>query len=150
MSGLGQKQTLSDISAMSALPPKADMVQHNRDVRFVPITGREQLQKIGAYSITSSARARSDDGTSRPSAFAVLRLMTSSYLVAVCTGRSTGFSPLRRNRVVALPAPRSGLREPWLIHLIEQSARPETAERKQPPITPTWGTHRAWRGSAPG
>src|SRR6516225_10566847 len=33
------------------------------------------------YSITSSARASSDCGTVSPSAFAVLRLMTSSYLV---------------------------------------------------------------------
>ena len=33
------------------------------------------------YSITSSARASSDGGTSRPSALAVLRLMTSSILV---------------------------------------------------------------------
>ena len=34
-----------------------------------------------AHSITSSARASSVGGTSRPSAFAVLRLITSSYLV---------------------------------------------------------------------
>jgi hypothetical protein len=47
------------------------------------------------HSITSSARASSVGGTSRPSAFAVLRLMTSSYLVGVCTGRSAGFSPFR-------------------------------------------------------
>src|SRR5262249_7133359 len=47
------------------------------------------------HSITSSARASSVGGTSRPSAFAVLRLMTSSYLVGACTGRSPGFSPLR-------------------------------------------------------
>src|SRR6516225_1979831 len=47
------------------------------------------------HSITSSARAMSVDGTSRPSALAVLRLITSSYLVGVCTGRSAGFSPLR-------------------------------------------------------
>src|SRR5215204_5775418 len=47
------------------------------------------------YSITSSARASTVAGTSRPSAFAVLRLMTSSYLVGACTGRSAGFSPLR-------------------------------------------------------
>ena len=32
------------------------------------------------YSITSSARARRDAGTSRPSDFVVLRLMTSAYL----------------------------------------------------------------------
>src|SRR5262249_56964792 len=36
------------------------------------------------YSITSSARASSAGGISRPSAFAVLRLMTSSYLVGAC------------------------------------------------------------------
>src|SRR5215217_4445614 len=47
------------------------------------------------HSITSSARASSVGGISRPSALAVLRLMTSSYLVGACTGRSAGFSPLR-------------------------------------------------------
>ena len=47
------------------------------------------------HSITSSARASSVGGTVRPSAFAVLRLITSSYLVGACTGRSAGFSPLR-------------------------------------------------------
>ena len=41
-------------------------------------------------SITSSARASSAGGTSRPSAFAILRLMTSSYLVGACTGRQVG------------------------------------------------------------
>src|SRR5262249_49187345 len=46
------------------------------------------------YSITSSARASSDDGTSRPRAFAVLRLMTRSYLFGACTGSSAGFAPL--------------------------------------------------------
>src|SRR5215831_6782810 len=45
------------------------------------------------HSITSSARASSVVGTSRPSAFAVLRLITKSYLVGACTGRSAGFSP---------------------------------------------------------
>ena len=47
------------------------------------------------HSITSSARASSVAGTSRPSALAVLRLITSSNLVGACTGRSAGFSPLR-------------------------------------------------------
>src|SRR4029450_11997503 len=47
------------------------------------------------HSITSSARASSDGGTSRPSVLAVLRLMASSYLVGACTGKSAGFSPLR-------------------------------------------------------
>src|SRR5262245_10252593 len=39
------------------------------------------------HSITSSARASSVGDSSRPSAFAVLRLMTSSYLVGACSAR---------------------------------------------------------------
>jgi probable HAF family extracellular repeat protein len=47
------------------------------------------------HSITSSARASSVGGTSRPSPSALFKLMTSSYLVGACTGRSAAFSPLR-------------------------------------------------------
>src|SRR5262249_48013623 len=47
------------------------------------------------HSITSSARASSDWGTVRSSALAVFRLMTSSYFVGACTGRSAAFPPLR-------------------------------------------------------
>ena len=36
MSALGQKQTFAVHKAMSALPPKADMCDATRDVRFVP------------------------------------------------------------------------------------------------------------------
>ena len=36
MSALGQKRTLTRLFRMSALPPKADMDWHDRDVRFVP------------------------------------------------------------------------------------------------------------------
>src|SRR5262245_30196460 len=36
-----------------------------------------------------------------PSALAVLRLMTSSYFVGACTGRSAGFSPLRMRSTLA-------------------------------------------------
>src|SRR5262245_51640772 len=56
---------------------------------------QDVLVRNPGYSITSSARASRVGGTSRPSALAVLRLMTSSYLVGACTGRSAGFSPLR-------------------------------------------------------
>src|SRR5262249_51622643 len=59
------------------------------------ITGCEQPQQGSLYSITSSAWASGVAGTSRPSALAVLRLMTNSCLVGACTGRSAGFSPLR-------------------------------------------------------
>jgi hypothetical protein len=45
--------------------------------------GRELMHrsKVEHYSITSSARAKSVEGTVRPSAFAVFRLITSSNLV---------------------------------------------------------------------
>src|SRR5262249_8834865 len=56
----------------------------------------EQRDELAPFhSITSSARASNEAGTSRPRAFAVLRLITSSYLVGACTGRSAGLSPLR-------------------------------------------------------
>jgi hypothetical protein len=42
------------------------------------------------YSMTSSARARIDGGTARPSALAVLRLTTSLKTVGCWTGRSAG------------------------------------------------------------
>src|SRR5262249_32551742 len=47
------------------------------------------------HSITSSARASSIGGTSRPSALADFRLIASSNLVGCCTGRSAGLAPLR-------------------------------------------------------
>src|SRR5262249_37649152 len=54
---------------------------------------RDELAPV--HSITSSARASTVAGRVRPSAFAVLRLITSSYLVGFCTGKLAGFSPLR-------------------------------------------------------
>jgi hypothetical protein len=51
------------------------------------------------HSITSSATASSPGGKLRPNALAVLRLITSSNLVACMTGRSAGFSPLRMRPV---------------------------------------------------
>jgi hypothetical protein len=45
--------------------------------------------------MTSSARARIEGGTVRPSSFDVLRFTTASNRVGCWTGRSAGFSPLR-------------------------------------------------------
>src|SRR5262249_21408288 len=73
----------------SALPPKADMCGAARDVRYGP------KADIAIYSIIASARPSTAGGIVRPSSLAVLRLITSSYLVGACTGRSAGFSPLR-------------------------------------------------------
>jgi Mechanosensitive ion channel len=52
-----------------------------------------------SYSSTSSTIANTPGGMARLSAFAVLRLMTRSNLVACSTGRSPGFSPLRTRPV---------------------------------------------------
>jgi hypothetical protein len=50
---------------------------------------------LGNHSITSSAAASNEGETSRPSAFAVFRLITSWNLIGCMAGRSKGFSPLR-------------------------------------------------------
>src|SRR5262249_10844926 len=66
--------------------------RHNRPHRRTT----EQRDELAApHSITSSARASSVGGTSRPSAFAVIRFMTRSNLVGCSTGRSPGFAPRR-------------------------------------------------------
>ena len=51
--------------------------------------------KMRRYSITSSAWASRVGGTSRPSAWAVVKLMTRSNLVGCSTGMSPGFAPRR-------------------------------------------------------
>src|SRR5262249_25672307 len=69
-----------------------------RPRRERPRDGRaaEKRDELPAFhSITSSASASNLSGTSRPSAFAVLRFMTISNLVGCNTGRSAGCSPLR-------------------------------------------------------
>jgi hypothetical protein len=53
---------------MSALPLKADMVQHDRDVRFVPKADVSNRSKAGSYSITSSA-VLSNDGARKGSSY---------------------------------------------------------------------------------
>src|SRR5262245_1861562 len=56
----------------------------------------EQREELAAFhSITLSVRASSVGETSRPSALAVIRLMTKSNLVGCSTGISPGFAPRR-------------------------------------------------------
>ena len=61
-----------------------------RHVSNVPIS-----DMAPSHSITSSARASNVGDISRPSAFAVLRLITRSNFVGCSTGRSAGFAPRR-------------------------------------------------------
>jgi len=71
---------------MSAIAPKADIAERCCHVRFVPKADILRCGRDWRYSITSSALVRSDCGTAKPSAFAVLRLMTNLNFVGACTG----------------------------------------------------------------
>ena len=66
--------------------------------RIIPHTGtrsKTQTHDLPRYSMTSSARPRSDSGIVRPSAFAVLRLTISSNFIGCWTGKSAGLAPFR-------------------------------------------------------
>ncbi len=92
----GTNVRLGSTTDLTALKPDFRFTPESRlraDIAPCPV--RANNGSRGPYSITSSARASSDGGTVSPSALAVLRLTTSSYLVGACTGRSAGFSPLR-------------------------------------------------------
>ena len=73
-----EKRTSTDTTGMSALCQLQP---------FAP-------QQYRRYSITSSARASSVGSMSKRSAFALFRLITSSYLMVPCTGRSAGILTL--------------------------------------------------------
>jgi hypothetical protein len=60
-----------------------------------PPPAEERDERAPVHWTSSSARISNASGTSRPSALAVLRLMTSSTFTDCCTGRSEGFAPLR-------------------------------------------------------
>src|SRR5262249_32315837 len=87
---------------MALLPPGSCAHRHVRLLsarRDGPcnrsLAAEQHDERVPLHSMTSSVRASNEMGGSRPSALAVLRLMTSSNLVACWTGRSPGFSPLR-------------------------------------------------------
>ena len=92
---------------MAALGQKPALPRRSIDVRFAlnkqTLTGRVQCdamcqlrthapQQKQLFDHLVGAQQRGG-GTFRPSAFAVLRLITSSYLVGACTGRSAGLAP---------------------------------------------------------
>jgi len=79
----------------SALPPKADVAQRGRHVRFRANKSLMHRSKRQLYSITSSgALQQRCRQLRRQSAFAVFKLITSSNLVGCSTGRSAGFRTL--------------------------------------------------------
>jgi hypothetical protein len=71
------------------------LLSANRQRPGDPRAGQQDQQVASVHSMTSSARARIDGGTVRPSALAVFRLTTSSKVVGCSTGRSAGLVPLR-------------------------------------------------------
>ena len=59
MSALGQKRTCRSAIAMSALPPKADMDHHDRDVRFVQdIEPQLSVNSVGGASRQGRSKLR--------------------------------------------------------------------------------------------
>src|SRR4051812_20449646 len=75
------QSTLAEPQLAPAWSMAGHWAQARQRVRFTP---RADID-IVRYSITLSARASKDDGTSKPSPFAVFKLITSSYLVGACT-----------------------------------------------------------------
>ena len=100
---------------MSALGQNADIRAAKSHVRFTPNSGHVRCKErcplcansghSGIHSITSSARESTAGGMVRPSALAVLRFITVSYLVGACTGRSAGLLALEDTVDVAGRAP---------------------------------------------
>src|SRR3974390_3078599 len=58
-------------------------------------SAKQRDELTAPHSMTSSARASSIGGTSRPSAFAVFKLIASSNMTGCKTGSFAGFSPAK-------------------------------------------------------
>src|SRR5262249_17354785 len=98
-SGLEIHDRVTDFGVrISGPPPFSAQLADSWSSARVACTGRLLGQPARAstgYSITWSARPSTDCGIVRPSALAVLRLITNSNLVGCSTGRSAGLAPLR-------------------------------------------------------
>src|SRR5262249_2052598 len=68
---------------------------HARRERPHRSSAEQQYELAPLHSITSSARAMSVGGISRPIALAAFKLMINSNLVGCSTGKSAGFAPLK-------------------------------------------------------
>jgi hypothetical protein len=66
---------------------------HTEEYGYRATEQRDELAPF--HSINRSARTSNDGGTFRPSAFAVLRLITNSNFVGFSTGKSPGLAPLK-------------------------------------------------------
>src|SRR5262245_25002517 len=87
---------------MSALARFADSSRTFREVREVPLPNSCTAAVARPFDHLVSA-GKSVGGTSRPSAFATIRL-TRSNLVGCSTGRSAGFAP---RKILSIKSPRA-------------------------------------------
>src|SRR5262249_54031202 len=81
------------VQAADAISPPGFLRARRERPRSRAAEERDELAP--SHSITSSATSSRSRGISRLSDLAVLRLMTSSYLVGCSTGRSAGFAPCK-------------------------------------------------------
>src|SRR5262245_26860754 len=97
-SGSISTDAISARSAQCPLCSESDPMLHGSETtrwaKRRPEQAQQNTRVLGDYSITSSARKWIDDGTSRPSALAVLRLTASSNVTGCKTGSWDGLAPL--------------------------------------------------------
>ena len=91
---IGRLCAIEDLSDVN-VDHRHRLLLRTRGVRQGRRASEDENQLPPPHSITASARPRIDWGTVRPSAFAVLGLMTSFNVVGCCTGRSAGLAPFR-------------------------------------------------------
>src|SRR5262249_16885434 len=89
LTGRGYKTQEADTSNLKRLRARRERPRRRR------AAAHERDELAAPHSITSSARASSVGGTSRPRALAVLRLIANSNLVGCSTGSSAGLAPCR-------------------------------------------------------
>src|SRR5262249_51448428 len=107
---------------------------HSERPRRRPAEKRDEIAT--RHSITSSARASSVGGTSRPRALAVFRLITSSNFVGCSTGRSAGFVPCKILCTnAALRRYMCGMSAPWFAARWTSSRRSSHPARWPPGTT---------------
>src|SRR5262245_40149890 len=93
--GLHVRIVLSEASQHADAPNPVVLLRPRRERPGRCRAAQQRYELAALHSITLSVRASSVGGTSRPSALAVIRLMTRSNLVGCSTGISPGFAPRR-------------------------------------------------------
>ena len=76
----------------AVMPPKAAAPSRDQGGRGAPLATKVQRNKPTSYLMTSSKAAKERECIVNPSAFAVLRLITSRNSVGCSIGRPAGFA----------------------------------------------------------